>query len=199
MIQSFKSFLSEHYLNLFPKSNPEHAKILDKHADEAHAQLVSSYASQGGIHGNGFKSPSDLKNLDMVKLHIKDKKIVSGAYYKDKGGRKRVAVSTDGTEAGKHSALKVMHDDLKQKRSYAEVSGRSLSVGKKMEGFKDHVVKLKDAKKQLKANGDSAEKPAIDDSETTRHPELAKNMYSSQIGNEKHTKIMIGTVGKTIK
>lgn len=80
---TFKCFLSEGFKNLFTADQKR------KYADEAFAQLQKSYEKVGGIHGNGFANVEDfIKNIPFWKLRLgADGKIVSAAYYKDKGGR----------------------------------------------------------------------------------------------------------------
>lgn len=188
LIESFHNFL------------PQHEDKKKEHAQEVFDMIHKSYADQGGIHGSGFKSPEDMvKNIPMWKVHKKDGKVHAVALYKDKAGRKRVALGTDGSDTGKSAASNIVTSDLKQKRAHMEVSGKSLSFLKKHINLKDHLHSFESAKKFHDSNGDKIEKPEADDPEVVRHPELKDHMYTRDIGGQKHTKVMLGVMGKTIK
>lgn len=203
MTQTFKEYLaeqkllSESFTNLLPHHEEEKHKI--KH--EVFHMLQHAYKEQGGIHGNGFKSPDDMvKNIPMWKVGHKDGKIHSVAMYKDSGsGRKRVAVATNGTPEGKKAITDVMKSDLKQKRAHMEVSGASLSFLKKHSDVGEHAYSFEDAKAYHEKNGDHVTRPAKDDPEVLRHPELAHKMYSRKIGDHVHTKILLGYKDKKIE
>jgi hypothetical protein len=90
-----------------------------------------------------------------------------------------------------------MVDDLRQGRSYGETSGKSLSFMKKNAGehLKKHVKTFDEASK---ISGDELRKPPSDDPDVQRHPEYKDHFYQRKIGDEWHTKLMVGTHGKTI-
>ena len=195
---SFKEYrlISETFHNFLP----QHEDKKKEHAQEVFDMIHKSYKDQGGIHGSGFKTPEDMvKNIPYWKVHKKDGKVHAVALYKDKAGRKRVALGTDGSDTGKAAASNIVTSDLKQKRAHMEVSGKSLSFLKKHINLKDHLHSFESAKKFHESNGDKIEKPEDDDPEVVRHPELKDHMYTRDIGGQKHTKVMLGTMGKTIK
>lgn len=163
--------------------------------------IQKAYADQGGMHGSGFKSPEDMvKNIPMWKLSKKDGKVTSVAMYKDSGsGRKRVAIATDGSDHGKRAIGDTVTSDLKQKRAHMEVSGKSLSFLKKQMHIKDHAHSFESAKAYHEKNGETIQRPPDDDPEVVRHPELKDHFYQRKIGDHMHTKIMLGSTGKTIK
>ena len=163
--------------------------------------IQKAYADQGGMHGSGFKSPTDMvKNIPMWKLSKKDGKVTSVAMYKDSGsGRKRVAIATDGSDHGKRAIGDVVTSDLNKERAHMEVSGKSLSFLKKQMHVKDHAHSFEAAKAYHAENGDSIQRPPVDDPEVVRHPELKDHFYQRKIGGVMHTKIMLGSTGKTIK
>ena len=196
-LQEDLEVLDEGFKNLMP----HHEEEKHKHKHEVFHMLQKAYKDQGGIHGTGFKSPDDMvKHIPMWKLGHKNGKIHSVSMYKDSGsGRKRVAMATDGSEEGKKSASEVMHHDLKQKRAHMEVSGKSLSFMKKHTDIKQHLHSFDSAKAYHEKNGDKISKPAHDDPEVLRHPELKDHMYTRKIGDHIHTKVLLGTVGKHIK
>ena len=191
---TFKEYLEERFINLLP----HHEVEKQNHAKHVHDMLTKSYADQGGIQGSGFENPESMvKKIPMWKLHKSDGKIRAAALYKDKTGRKRVAIATDGSDEGKKAAAQIMVDDLRQGRSYGETSGKSLSFMKKNAGehLKKHVKTFDEASK---ISGDELRKPPSDDPDVQRHPEYKDHFYQRKIGDEWHTKLMVGTHGKTI-
>lgn len=195
MLKGFNSYLEERYVNLMPHHEAEkHA-----HAKEVFDMVHKAYEKIGGIHGNGFKDHHDMvKNIPMWKLHKKDGKIHSVALYKDKGGRKRVAVATDGSDEGKKGLGHIMKDDITRHRAYNEVSGPSLSFLKKhVDNVHHYAMKHDEVKKHLE--GEEVRKPPHDDPEVHKHPELKHHFYQRKIGDHWHTKIMLGSAGKHIK
>jgi hypothetical protein len=192
-MDNFKKFLEEKFVNLFP----EHEKEKHAHADHVWNMLQSAYKPIGGIHGSGFESKEDMvKKIPFWKLHKENGKVRSVQLYKDKEGRKRVAVATDGSDAGKKGLAKMMKDDFTQKRSYGEVSGPSLSFLKKhLPNVKDFAIPRHHASKLAK---EETRVPPHDDPEVQKHPELKDHFYQRKIGGEWHTKIMLGAPGKKI-
>lgn len=194
MVQSFKSFLEERYINLIHDDPRKH-----QYKDEVHSLLTKAYEKIGGIHGSGFKDPDDMvKNIHMWKLAKKDGKVVAAALYKDKDGRKSVAVATNGTEEGKKHLAHIAKHDLINNRSYSEKSGPSLSFTKKSLGsdIVKHAIHPDYVKNIV---SDEIRKPPENDPEIVKHPELKDHFYQRKIGDEWHTKVMLGTPGKTIK
>jgi hypothetical protein len=121
--------------------------------------------------------------------------IIAAAYYKDKAGRKRVAVSTDGSSAGKKAIADILVSDLTQDRSYAEQSGPSLNFLVKTIGYplvKKYAIQFDDFAKIIEGKKD-IERPDNSDPEVMNHPELKSFFFKRKIGNEWHTKIAIGT------
>lgn len=187
MNESFHNFL------------PNDVEKKKAHAKEVFDLVQKSYADQGGIKGSGFNSPDDMvKHMPMWKLAKRDGKVTAAALYKDTEGRKRVATSTDGSDHGKKAAGDIVVNDLKQKRAHMEVSGKSLSFLKKLMPITDHLHSYESAEKYHKSRGDVISRPAPDDKEVLRHPELKDHMYSRVIGGHAHTKVMLGTTGKSI-
>ena len=188
--------LSEGFDNFLP----EHKKEKTKNAENVHAMITKAYADQGGIKGNGFASPEDMvHHIPMWKLHHSNGKLNAVALYKDREGRKRVAMASDGTPEGKKAAGDMVISDLKQKRAHMEVSGKSLSFMKKHINILDHVHPYNFVEKYHANNGEKISRPKDDDPEVVRHPELKDHMYVRKIGGHPHTKVMLGTVGKDIK
>lgn len=181
--------LDERFVNLLPR----HEEEKHKHKHEIFNMLQKSYADQGGIHGSGFKDPDDMvKHIPFWKIHKKDGKITSVSMYKDSQGRKRVAVASNGSEEGKKALGNMMSDDLKRSRSHGEVSGKSLSFMKKHINVSDHAHTYEEAKKYHSVKGDEVRKPPEDDAEVKRHPELKDHFYQRKIGDQWHTKVLLG-------
>lgn len=187
-------FILESYINLIGQDENKH-----QYKDEVFGLIQKAYATIGGTRSNGFNSPDDMVALiPFWKLARKDGKIIACAMYGDKGGRKRLAVATDGTEIGKQALADVVKSDLKQKRSYGEISGSSLSFTKKhlASGMLEKLAIL--PARVAEVSGKSIRVPPIDDPELLRHPELSKFFYQRQLGGYWHTKLMIGYEGNSI-
>lgn len=194
---TFKQYIQERFINFLPKDIEKKRE----HASAVHGMLQKSYESQGGLHGSGFGSPEEMTHkIPMWKVHKSGGAIRAAAMYKDKEGRKRVAIGTDGSEEGKKAAAHIMLHDLHQGRSYGETSGRSLSFMKKhIPNFHSHVKDYAAAAAIAGKDGEEIRKPPETDAEVQRHPEFANHFYQRKIGDELHTKLMVGTPGKTIK
>ena len=197
-MESFKNFITERFENLLP----HHTEAKQKHAEHVFGMVQNAYKSIGGIHGTGFKDHHDMvKNIPMWKLH-KDStgKVRAAALYKDKDGRKRVAIASDGSEEGKKGLANIVKNDVKQKRSYAEISGPSLSFHRKQLGDEIHKHILShEHVKRLMPDDEIRKVPNPEhDAEVQRHPDLAKHFFQRKISGEWHTKIALGTPDKKI-
>lgn len=192
---SFKQYLNEGFKNLF---TPEQKR---KYAQEAFDQIKASYKAVGGIRGNGFNSVEDfIENIPFWKLRLDSEgRIIAAAYYKDKGGRKRVAVSSNGSQAGKKYVAMAMIEDLAQGRAYGEASANSLAFAAKMIGY-DVLKKFAiPPEKFAEISGDEILPVSDNDPEVLLHPQLKEFFYQREIGGELHTKIAFGTTGNRIK
>lgn len=187
-----KGILVERFVNLFTPEKKE------KYADEVWNMIQNAYKKIGGIRGSGFQSKEDMiNNIPFWKVATKNGKVVAIAMYKDKGGRKRVASATDGTDEGKDKLEMIGKEDLSQERSYAEVSSSSLKfILRRWKGpkdIKDYMILPQEAEKVL---GEKLKYPVPDnDPEVIAHPELKKYFYQREIGGHYHTKLMIGKPG----
>lgn len=189
---TFEKYLSERYVNVLSVDDKERNK------ETVFKLLTDSYASIGGLKGNGFRSPDDMvKNIPMWKMVRRNGKIVAVAMYKDKNGRKRVAVGSDGTQEGKAAVASIFKEDFA--RAYFEISERSLGFHVKILGYdfiKSNAVKPENVKG---ITGDDVEYPVGDDDpEVKRHPQLKEFFYRRSVGGHMHTKILLGTTGKKI-
>lgn len=189
---TFEKYLSERYVNVLSVDDKE------KNKETVFKLLTDSYASIGGLKGNGFRSPDDMvKNIPMWKMVRRNGKIVAVAMYKDKNGRKRVAVGSDGTQEGKAAVASIFKEDFA--RAYFEISERSLGFHVKILGYdfiKSNAVKPENVKG---ITGDDVEYPVGDDDpEVKKHPQLKEFFYRRSVGGHMHTKILLGTTGKKI-
>lgn len=154
--------------------------------------LTLAYAKVGGLKGSGFSSPVDMvKNIKFWKIVKKEGEVIAAAFYKDKGGRKRVAVCTNGTDEGKDAIAQIMIDDLD--RAYFEISGPSLKF------LCSRVGELKVSKyainvdKVIKITGDIIEDPVETDyKEMSLYDELVPFFYRRDIGGKSSLKVMLG-------
>lgn len=191
-IISFDDYLTEHYVNLLEVSEKE------KYKDVVYDLLQASYASMGGLKGAGFGSADEMvRKIPMWKLVRKNGAIVACAMYKDKNGRKRVAVGSDGTQQGKEAVASIFKEDFS--RAYFEISERSLAFHVKVLGYEFLETFAVAPRAVEKITGDRVRFPVKDDNpEAVRHPKLKKLFYTRMIGGHVHTKIMLGTPGKKI-
>ena len=184
--------LVERFVNLLG-DDPEK----DKYVDVVWDMITKSYARIGGIQGKGFSTKEDLiNNIPFWKLVRKDGDIVAGAFYRDKAGRKRVAVATNGTDTGKVALASIMANDFD--RAYFEVSDPSLGFMIKQVGLdfvQGYALSVEQAQQ---ISGDELQAPPADDPHVVKYPSLANNFYQRDISGHMHTKIMLGTTGNKI-
>jgi len=197
--------LTESYINLIgPKTNDER----EKYADQVWDLLQKSYADIGGIHGNGFSSKQDMiNNIKFWKLSKSGDKITSAIMYKDKNGRKAVALGTDGSNAGKKALFNTLGKEFS--RGYAELSGPALHAAVKTLGdetAKAVAMDSDDAADLLGKDVTHMTKNLVgslndDDIKTwNKYGKLfPKSFYLRKIGQEMHLKMILGVPGIKIK
>lgn len=173
----FKEYLTERYVNALDTAS--RAAL----ADEVWDILQDSYKAIGGLKGRCFGSKAEMiKEVPFWKVVRKDDKIIACVLYKDRSGRKVVALGTDGTAQGKSAVTKIIGDELKQKRSYVEVSGPAERMI--IRNFKDlydtYKVPFETAAKIL---GQKHIKPVQGDD----------YRYVRTLGKHEEEKIMLGT------
>lgn len=177
MKHNFYEFLAETYKNLLSND----LELKEKYVDQVWDMLQAAYAPLGGIHGNGFKDKQDMiHNIPFWKLVVRGDHVTAVAMYKQKDGRKRVAIATDGSTASKSDLANLLKADLTTGRSYGEVSGPSLKFITRIFGeseMKKYFVPVDIVKKIL---WDDEIKPVDDFT------------YARKIGGVWHEKVMIG-------
>ena len=165
-----EALLAERYITLISKDQrkPYLPLIWD--------MLQKAYANIGG-----FKSTDSPEGLldetSLWKLVRKNNKIVAVSIYSDKLGRKTIGAATDGSEEGKAALKQIWIDDIKQNRSWAEVSGAAKHIKKKL-GIS--AIPNKYAAEIL-------QKPIISLNPDGYH-------YTRTIAGEHHEKLLVGKI-----
>lgn len=91
-------------------------------------------------------------------------------------------------------------EDISRGRSYNEISKAPLKLMKKHFGSEElekHVIPVQKVREILKS--DEIRLPDASDSEVITHPEFKDYLYQRKIGNEWHTKMMVGIPNLPIK
>jgi len=175
-VLSFKTFLlCEKIDNLFAVDEKE------EYADRVWDIIQNSYKACGGIHGSGFRDKTDMmKNIPMWKVFRRGEDIKVVMMYKDKNGRKRVAIGTDGSSEAKAMLAKMLVDEYRTGRAYGEVSDRSLAFIRKQ---------FSDSEFSKFAVPVDKVKEILSDDEIVP---VDKYLYKRMIGGEWHEKMMLG-------
>lgn len=128
----FKQFINESFKNAIGDS-----PLKDMYADQVWDILQKSYAGIGGIKGSGFSTKQDMiDNIPMWKMAVKDGAVEVVIMYKDKGGRKSVAMGSTGSDYARKKIPEMFTAELK--RSYGEKSKAALGTVLKM--YPEHVI-----------------------------------------------------------
>jgi len=175
-MKPFKSFLIEKIDNFFISDKEGR----EKYADQVWDILQNSYKPIGGIHGSGFKSKEDMiAKISMWKIVRRGDSVKCVIMYKDKAGRKRVAVGTDGDKSSKKELASLLYDEYKTGRAYGETSDKSLEFIKRVLGdaLYDFAIPVEVVKRLLPDD----EITAVD-----------KYVYWRDIGGHAHKKMMLG-------
>lgn len=187
-MQTYKEFLQESYVNLIGASDEKEAL-----AQEVYDLLVASYKQIGGLKGKGFTSPKDMiANIPFWKLNRVDGKIIMASMYRDKDGRKLVAIGTEKSSMAKDKLIDFFKHEFS--RAYVEVSGPLLK-------FLVNNVDIRILAKYVKTPAEVQEiiGDKIKPGDSANIPlSLITYLYSRSIGGEDHAKIMFGTHGKII-
>lgn len=197
-----EQIITEAYVNLLPQDTEKKRK----YAQQVWDVLQKSYAAIGGIKGNGFANPEDMLKIPMWKLGVRDGKVRAVVMYKDKGGRKSVAVGTDGSEEGAWFINDMFKNELS--RSYGEKSKAALGKMMKMFPFDvleeflvspDRVAEMT-PDDQIIPIADVAKDDWPTDAKMTisKYPQLVDYGYLRDIGGNMVFKVMLGSPGKNI-
>lgn len=200
-----RDIINERYVNLVGDS-PEVKAKKKRYSDDVWNMLQKSYADIGGIKGSGFESPEAMVDkIPFWKIGVRDGKPVSVSMYKDKAGRKAVAIGTDGSADGKHFVDDTFSQDYK--RAYSEKSKGSLGKLLKTvpwDELEKYIIKPADAAKLLgdpvtPVAGMSPEDLPADAQKTLeRWPQLDQYGYLRDLGGAPTFKVMVGSPEKKI-
>jgi hypothetical protein len=206
IIMLVEHIINEAYVNAIG-TDPKAIATKKKYLKQVWDILQSSYESIGGIKGNGFQSPEAMLELPMWKLGVRDGRVHAVAVYKDKNGRKAVAVGTDGSNEGKWFISDMFKNEFE--RSYSEKSKAALGATLKTYPFKvlepfiispDRVAEMNPQDRIIPiADLDRNEWPGDARLTLSKYPQLIDYGYMRDIGGELVFKVMIGTPGKNIK
>ena len=168
--------------------------------------LQSSYAKNGGLIGSGFQSMEIMvQKIPMWKMVINNGTVEAVVLYKDKGGRKSVAMGSTGSPYAKKAISNLFPAELQ--RSYGEKSKSALGALMKivpwsvLEPYAKTPAQVKKVSKHSITSLKDFKGTLPDDAKATltKFPVLQPYGYFREIGGKLSFKVMIGTPGKTIK
>tara|TARA_R110000744_G_scaffold351147_1_gene456932 strand:+ start:37 stop:639 length:603 start_codon:yes stop_codon:yes gene_type:complete len=196
-LQNIKErLITEKFQNLFHKDEKE------QHSEAVWDMLQKSYAKIGGIKGSGFESAKAMtEKIPFWKIAFKNGVPKAVVMYKDKGGRKTVAMGTDGTPEGLKLFKSILREDMN--RSWGEYSKALLSIIMKLVSWselKKYVVDPKSIKDAVPIGADELTKlDARQKQVLAKYPQLKKWGYFREIGGEVLFKVAFGTMNKRIE
>jgi len=179
--------ITERYFNAFKTEDKQ------KYAQEIWDMIQRSYKAVDGIHGKGFNSVEDMVNSNyMFKVGMSNGKPVMVSIYKDKGGRKKVAMGTDGSEEGLRLARNSLKAEFTTGRAFGEISGPVFGSVKKM--IPPEVLKtfLIPATKVADLLGKRVEPGRGEDMRSGPNDPYLPYYYQREIGGHMHTKVAYG-------
>lgn len=201
-----EQIITERYVNAVGFDDQAMA-IKRKYMDQAWDILQQSYAPIGGIKGRGFENPEAMLSLPMWKMGVKDGELKAVIMYKDKGGRKSVAMGTDGSEQSTEYVNDIFRNEIR--RSYGEKSKSALGKMMKLvpwDILQSFVVPPEEVKNVLPEDEiiaikdlDKSEWPTDAQITLNKYPELIDYGYLRELGGNLTFKVMIGTPGLAIK
>ena len=110
-----ESLLIESFVNITSTQDK------DKYLDIVWNMLQTAYEPIGGFKSSTKESL--IRETDMWKLCRRNNNITSLLLYVNKKGHKLIGGATNGTSEGKKDLYKMIDEDIKFKRAWAEVSG----------------------------------------------------------------------------
>ena len=195
---SFSQYIKENYKNFIgADSIPQRKKWIN----QAWEMVQKSYEPIGGIKGSGFGSKKEmLEKIPFWKIYKKGDKLLVVVFYKDKGGRKTVAIATDGSDEAKKIVGKIYKDSLGV--SYGEKSGPALGTLMKTVSwdelknfmFTPEQVEKITGKKVIPIKKFGADNLDAKDKFTyDKFPKLRPYLYVRKLDGEYHLKAAMGT------
>jgi hypothetical protein len=208
---SFKEYynlLFEGYVNLIGDGSIDQRQ---KYADQVWNILQQAYERMGGIKGSGFNSKEDMiQNIPFWKLFVRNGEVLVVMMYKDKNGRKGVALGTNNTPESKMILKKILNNSFST--GWGEYSKSLLAFIVRGVPFdilepylinvqqvqqllpKDDIIPIDD---YLKAGNKLEDKDDI--KIYNNFPELMPYFYLREIGGHIALKVALGTPNKAIK
>jgi len=195
-----ESLIHEKFVNLIGL-DADTRQMREKYVDDVWNILQLSYAAIGGIKGSGFNTKQDMiDNIPFWKMYFKDNVLIYVKMYKDKAGRKSVALGTNGTPFAKEALLKDIKHELK--RSWTEQSRAALVFTLKTIGtdIEQYVIPVSTVQALMPDDTiypflQNKDKMSKDDELTLSKvpPKLHEYLYLREIGGHLHLKMSIGT------
>lgn len=202
-MKKFSSFLTERYKNAIGPDDP----LKQQYAIHVWELLQRSYAKIGGIKGSGFESPEDMiRKIPFWKMAVNNGTVEAVILYKDKGGRKSVAVGSTGSDYARRKLTDMIKNDIQ--RAFGEKSKGALGFALKM--FPPDIIEpymLNPAQVQQITGEPVTPLAMLDRSEwpedarltIAKFPYVKKYGYVREIGGAPTFKVAIGTPGMTIR
>lgn len=194
----FISELNENYKNFILNKD-----MKEKYKNEVWDLIQDSYSAIGGIKGSGFSSPDDMiKNIPFWKVYTKNNKVLMVVLYKEKSGRKLVALGIDGSPLQKTMLVKVIIQS--PKNSFMELQSNLLQFTYKNIGhdiFTNFIISKDDIQNLLNKPVEEVDLDKLDtnDKQTyKKFPQLHEYFYMRDINGEKKLKLALGTPNKNI-
>lgn len=207
MIKISDLLLNERYLNAIGFDDKSMA-IRRKYIDQVWEILQQSYQSIGGLKGSGLNTKEDLiNNIPFWKIKVRGEVVKYVILYKDKNGRKSVAIGSDKSK----EAIELIQKDFKHEitRSYGEKSKNALGALMKSVPWEvlrrytltPEQVMQASQKKDITPIKDVPVNEWPKDAKVTldKYPMLKDYGYLRKIKNELTFKVGFGTPGMSIK
>lgn len=96
-MKDFIQFINERFINMFVGDE----QLKKRYQKQVWSLIQNSYKSIGGIKTSGFESEDSILDIPFWKLAVKSGKVEALVMYKDKDGRKSVAVASTGSQWAK--------------------------------------------------------------------------------------------------
>jgi hypothetical protein len=176
-----------------------------KYMDQVWDLLQHSYRKIGGIAGKGFETKEAMLNIPMWKIVTQNGNVVACIMYKDKGGRKSVAMGSDGSDYARKNITNSLAAELG--RAYGEKSKAALGLLLKtvpwdilQDFLQPPAAASKILGKEVTAIKDIPQEQWPEDAKFTieKFPEIVNFGYVRELNGQLLFKVMSGTPGKNI-
>ncbi|AUR85997.1 hypothetical protein NVP1081O_262 [Vibrio phage 1.081.O._10N.286.52.C2] len=181
--------------------------VKEKYADQVWELLQRSYQKIGGIKGSGFENKqSMIENIPMWKMVVQSGVVRAVILYKDKGGRKSVAMGSDGSDYAKKHLPSIISADIT--RSFGEKSKAALGAVLKIIPWDiiQHYIKTPEQAQKVLGKAtipikfvDKSEWPEDAQATIAKFPHLIDYGYLRSLKGKMAFKVLIGSPGNEIK